>query len=145
MNCAGFGLRLNFFSIERNFSSFEKTFECEMELIEPQKHIFFTKNNGLWSGLIFLLLSTIAMIVFCIRINCIACMFFITVFLQPASWCAASVQKAYPVVEFDFIPDWKNVIKKRRSRIKWWLGAILLPLVLAAIWDGIKWLWLLQW
>lgn len=128
-------------SDKEKFYSIEKTFEDEIKLIKNQKYLFFTKNNGQYASLCFLLLATLAMVVFCIRVNCMSCMFFTVAFIYPSFWCADNMQKTYPAVEFEFIPDWKNTIKKRRSQIKWWIGAVLLPLILSAAWDWIKLLW----
>ena len=51
-----------------------------------------------------------------------------------ANW----ICKVYPTVEFEFIPYWKNSVKKRRAKMKFWIGGVFLPLGVSIGWDIIK-------
>ena len=116
------------------------------KLIKPQHLTYLTKKGGIKAGELFCLISFFIFVVarsffiaetadtISIGIAGIAIAFLSVKF---ANWICGT----YPVVEFDFIPDWKNSVKKRRSQIKWWFSAVLLPLILAAALDLIKLLW----
>lgn len=53
------------------------------------------------------------------------------------------IVKTYPEIEFNFGPNWQNIVHKRQQQLKWWIGAIILPLVLSAAWKGLELLFLL--
>ena len=116
------------------------------QLIKPQRFTYFTHNLGIKASGLFALISFLIFFIVktffigkYIDILLIGIVGVIIGLLSVkfANWMCAT----YPAVEFEFIPDWKNVIKKRRSQMKWWFAAILLPMFLAATWDCIKLLW----
>lgn len=109
--------------------------------VEKQKLSFFHKNPLLTIGGIFVFTILFSLLIYWLLLGPVSYLGILTIssLSSPiALLIIYSGQKAYPEVEFKFVPDNKNNVKKYRGWMYWIWASIVLPIIISKVCDVFK-------